>query len=117
MPWQDPKVIPFSRILIAAEVPSNSGIYAIFDGDLCVFVGESWNLKARLLALANVLADASDYTVVYETCSDEDRLQRHIRLSAEFLPGPEILTSPQGPPRDLGDRAAKPVLDRFVPSD
>jgi hypothetical protein len=85
MPWQDPKAIPFTRIFISAEVPSNSGIYGIFDGDLCVFVGESWNLKARLLALVNVLAEAANYTVVYETCSDQDRFQRHTSLSAEFL--------------------------------
>jgi hypothetical protein len=55
------------------------------DGDSCIFVGDSWNLRARLLELAAALVDVSHLTIVYELCPDDDRPARKGALTAELL--------------------------------
>jgi hypothetical protein len=85
MPWRDAISVPFSRIDIVAQIPSESGVYGIIDGSCCIFVGESWNLKARLLELAAALTEVSHLTIKYELCSDDERLERKNMLVAEFL--------------------------------
>jgi hypothetical protein len=85
MPWRNSNSIPFTRIHIAASVPSESGVYGILDSKCCVFIGDSWNLKARLLDLANVLTDMAGLTIVYELCDDDARSVRKQELTAEFL--------------------------------
>lgn len=85
MPWQEPISILFSRIDIVAHIPSASGVYGIFEGNSCIFVGESWNLKARLLELAAALTDVSHLTITYELCADDERTVRKNGLTAELL--------------------------------
>ena len=85
MPWRDAISLPFTRIDIVARVPSESGVYGILDEDCCIFVGESWNLKGRLLELAAVLAEVSHLTIQYELCSDEERGQRKNALMRELI--------------------------------
>jgi hypothetical protein len=85
MPWRDPKSVSFTRLDIVAHVPSESGVYAIVDGDCCVHVGESWNLKARLLELANILSEGRQFTIVYEACPEEQRSIRRKAVSAKLL--------------------------------
>jgi thymidine kinase len=84
MPWRDAISLPFTRIEIVSRVPSESGVYGIIDGDNCVFVGESWNLKARLLELAGVLSDVEHLKIMCEVCPDEDRSERKIALAREL---------------------------------
>lgn len=86
MPWRNPKTVPFTRIEIAAHVPSGSGVYGILCEQRCLFVGESWNLKARLLDLANSLSGINELEIIYETCSDEERGARKTTLCAELAP-------------------------------
>ena len=85
MPWRDAKSITFTHIDIVAYMPSESGVYAIFDAECCIFVGESWNLKARLLELAAALSDVSHLTVKYELCADQDRIERKNTLMVELV--------------------------------
>ncbi|HYP14242.1 MAG TPA: hypothetical protein VEQ63_09985 [Bryobacteraceae bacterium] len=85
MPWREPNAVPFTRIGIVSQVPSEAGVYAISDGPSCIFVGESWNLKARLLELANVLTDISHLTIMYELCSEDQLGARKRELTAELL--------------------------------
>jgi hypothetical protein len=99
MPWRDAISIPFTHIDIVARVPSESGVYAILDRESCIFVGESWNLKARLLELAAAVSDVSHLTIKYELCSDEGRTERKNSLMAELV----------------GDRSHEPVALMDVP--
>lgn len=65
----------------------------MIDGETCLFVGESWNLKARLLELATVLADLGSLAVQYETCPDSERWERKRSLSEEFVLGDDRCAS------------------------
>lgn len=44
------KTYPWSHSAIVASAPSMSGVYAIWNRDHCVFVGETQDLQRRLLA-------------------------------------------------------------------
>lgn len=92
MPWRDPHILPLTRIDIVSRVPSESGVYAIQDGEICLLVGEAWNLKARLLELVNVLQDAGEFELTYELCSEEERIQRKEKLAGILLVANSSLT-------------------------
>lgn len=96
MPWRHPISLNFSRIQIAAQVPSESGVYALSDGDCCIFLGESWNLKGRLLELANVLANIDHLTITFELCPEADRIARRDALASKLLnePSPSLPSLP-----------------------
>ena len=85
MLWRDPRTVPLTRIDIVAQVPSESGVYAILDGEACLLVGEAWNLKARLLELMNVLQDAGHFSVMYELCGEEERSVRKQTLASALI--------------------------------
>jgi hypothetical protein len=85
MPWRDPQTFPLTRIAVVARIPSESGVYAIYDGELCLLVGEAWNLKARLLELMNVLQDVGEFQVTVDLCAEEVRMARKEELAAELL--------------------------------
>ena len=85
MPWRDAISLPFTHVEIVSRVGSESGVYGILDGESCIFVGESWNLRARLLELASVLTDVGHLTIVYELCPDEQRCARKLALTREFI--------------------------------
>lgn len=85
MPWRDPHQVPLTRIDIVSQVPSESGVYAILDHEACLLVGEAWNLKARLLELMNILQDVGHFSLIYELCSDEERLHRKETLAASLI--------------------------------
>lgn len=88
MPWRDPHNVPLTRIDIVAQIPSESGVYAIMDADVCLLVGEAWNLKARLLELMNVIKEVGEFRVIYELCPDEERVTRKETLAATLLRNP-----------------------------
>jgi hypothetical protein len=88
MPWRDPQSIPLTRIDIVSQVPSESGVYAVFDGESCLLVGEAWNLKARLLELMNVLQDVGPLRTVYELCGEEETPVRKETLARALLHNP-----------------------------
>jgi hypothetical protein len=85
MPWRDPHNVPLTRIDIVAQIPSESGVYAIMDRDACLLVGEAWNLKARLLELMNVIRELGEFHVIYELCADEERIARKENIAATLL--------------------------------
>lgn len=85
MPWRDPKTVPLTRIDVVSRVPSDSGVYAILDDEVCVLVGEAWNLKGRLLELLNVLQDIGEFRVTYELCPEDERISRKEAIGAELL--------------------------------
>lgn len=85
MPWLQPQSVPFTLLQISAHVPSEPGVYGLLDGDACVYVGESWNLKARLLELATTVSTHATLTLVYETCREADLPARQKSLSQELV--------------------------------
>src|SRR5687768_15695180 len=85
MPWRDPKTVPLTRIDVVSRVPSDSGVYAILDNEVCLLVGEAWNLKARLLELMNVLQDIGEFSVTYELCAEEERISRKDAIGSALL--------------------------------
>ena len=85
MPWLQPHSVPFTLIQISAHVPSEPGVYGLLDGDSCVYVGESWNLKARLLELATNVSTTATLTLVYETCTEADLAARQKSLAEELV--------------------------------
>ena len=66
MPWREATSLPFTRIAIVAQVPSESGVYGVFRGDQCVLVGSTWNLKAHLLELITAINGTDELSVKYE---------------------------------------------------
>jgi len=105
MPWRSATSLPFTHIDIVSRVPSESGVYAILTGGACIFVGESWNLKARLLELASAL-EVGHLTIAYELCPDEQRSDRKRALAAELMTEPsEDAPPPQLPGLLLSTRA------------
>lgn len=86
MSWRNPQHLPFTRLDIAAALPSESGVYSVFDGEYCLMVGEAWNLKARLLELANVLSDLDELTIIYELCPETERPDRYGELMTALAP-------------------------------
>jgi hypothetical protein len=86
VPWQNPTSISFGRLDIVAHVPSEPGIYAVMEEGRCLLVGESWNLKARLLDLVNCVSGQPQLTVTFEVCDDDVREARKNALAQELTP-------------------------------
>lgn len=84
MPWKDARTVPFTRLGVVSQVPSNGGVFAIMDGESCLLVSESWNLKARLLELINVLSGEESLTVTWECCDDQDREMRRRQITDDL---------------------------------
>lgn len=76
MLWENSQSVSFTRLDIVSRVPSAPGVFAVMDGDLCLLVSESWNLKARLLDLVNVLDGHTNLSIRFELCPDEERERR-----------------------------------------
>ncbi len=98
MPWRNAQSVPFTRIGIVSQVPSESGVFALIAGDAYVLVAESWNLKARLLDLINTLTLPVEMTVLYELCPEADAEARKLELRKEFMPSEESAPAPSGRP-------------------
>jgi hypothetical protein len=64
------------------------------EGENCLLVGESWNLKGRLLELANAINGSDGLILVYELCDEEARILRRDELTREFIPQPEPSSGP-----------------------
>lgn len=84
MPWQHPTTLPFSRIAIAASVPSESGVFGIAAGGQYLLLSSAWNLKARLLELISTVTDSQPLTLTFELCPESDRQKRLDALSREL---------------------------------
>lgn len=99
MPWSDPQTLPFSFVQISAHVPPMAGVYALMDGEVCIHVGEAWNLKGRLLEVAGAMPRDRTLTLIYESCAEQERFQRKTCLEAELLTSmenPERMPPSQG---------------------
>jgi hypothetical protein len=87
MMWHDAITIPFTRIEIVSRVPANPGVYAVMSGETCLLVGDSWNLRARLLELANALTSdgSQSITITFEYCDNDSLSDRRQELEQQLL--------------------------------
>ena len=56
MPWQSGHYYLFSKLFIRAVVPSESGVFGLYNSHEHVFMGESDNLRKTLLRLHTDMA-------------------------------------------------------------
>lgn len=49
MPWNGSQGLPFTRSSVLANAPESSGVYVLFNPNSNVYVGESGNIRERLL--------------------------------------------------------------------
>jgi hypothetical protein len=97
MPWRESQEVPFTRIDIVSAIPADPGVYAVMEGENCLLVGETWNLKGKLLELANAINGSEGLTLVFELCDeDSSRVLRRQELTRELIPDLE-------PPLDSHD--------------
>jgi hypothetical protein len=95
MPWTNPNTHPLTRLAVAAHVPSDSGVFAIEECGECLLVAATWNLKARLLDLVNLLPHDGDFRVTYELCAEQECEQRKAALGTELLRGKRVEIAPE----------------------
>jgi hypothetical protein len=108
VPWREPQIVPFTRLDIAAQVASESGIFAVLEGDRCLMVGSAWNLKARLLEMANVVREGQELTVVIERCSEQESETRRLQLTLELIPEDASATEAGKPLPGISFRETRP---------
>jgi hypothetical protein len=90
VPWENAQSVSFTRLEIVSQIPSASGVFAVMDGESCLLIGESWNLKARLLDLANLLDGQTQLSIRFETCPDEERERRKSAVMSEMQLSSEV---------------------------
>jgi hypothetical protein len=96
MPWQGTEKFAFGIFTVLEKCPLNSGVYALFVGDECVYVGASENMQVHLLHHLNgphpCVLQYGVTSFAYESVPTEARVARQEDLIREFNPlycGPE----------------------------
>lgn len=84
MPWREPQTAPFTRIGIVSHVPPESGVFGICEGELYIYIGSTWNLRGRLLELANLVDRPDGLSIVWEICPEPDCAVRRGTLEKEL---------------------------------
>jgi hypothetical protein len=75
-------------------------------------VSNSWNLKARLLDLINVLSGEENLTVTWETCTEAECEDRVRDLTLALMPPPENVHSGTPASRQLPGLQLREILAR-----
>jgi len=91
MPWNNPLEYPFNMHDVKENAPSESGVYALCDGDQWILLGESDNLQHALLAHLDPSAKAyidraSPSTFSYELHPADQRAPRLKERIQELQP-------------------------------
>lgn len=98
MPWRSARRVPFTRIDVAGDVPAEAGVFAVIDGDRCLLVSSTWNLKGRLLELLNSTAGLEPLDLVFELLPEAQHTGRVQELTAVLMPA-EPQLHPSGHPQ------------------
>jgi hypothetical protein len=86
VPWQSGHYYVFSKLLIDAVVPAESGVFALYSCHEQVFIGESANIQKALRALhTNMMRFGFNRSTgfTFELCPDGSRLKRLKELLTE----------------------------------
>ena len=111
MPWRDARSVSFTRLGVVSQVPSDAGVFAVMDGGDCLLVSDSWNLKARLLDLINVLSGEENLTVTWEVCAEAECEERVQYLTQILMRSPQDGNSTV-PSRQLPGLQLREILSR-----
>jgi hypothetical protein len=90
MPWKGLPGFPYTREAILRDAPSVSGVYLIYNATSMIYVGETSDIRARLLNHAhgdNVCINVSFPTTwSFEPADTWSRLTRRNELILELRP-------------------------------
>lgn|SRR5690242_714881 len=80
----------FTAVSIQKNAPDSSGVYGLSNGCEWIFIGETSNIRARLMEHLNeidsVLARRGPTGFTYEVCSPDERITRQDALVRQFEP-------------------------------
>jgi hypothetical protein len=103
VPFQNYVASTFSQLLIERYAPPSAGVYGLSNAREWIFVGETENIKAALLAhlqAANrAVAGRSPTGFTFEVCPPHARFARQDRLIQELEPVCNRSTPHAGPRR------------------
>ena len=90
MPFVNYVASTFSQLLIERFAPPSAGVYGLSNAREWIFVGETDNIKAALLAhlqaADRAVADRSPTGFTFEVCAPHARFARQDRLIQELAP-------------------------------
>jgi excinuclease UvrABC nuclease subunit len=90
MPWQGTEKFAFGIFTVLEKCPVNSGVYALFTGEKCIYVGASENIQVRLLHHLNgphpCVLQYGVTSFAYESVPSEAHAARQEDLIREFNP-------------------------------
>lgn len=90
MPWNNPNGYAFTGTFIKANAPASSGVYALYDSQRWVYIGESGDIQARLLQHLTgdnpCIVKMKPTTFRYELVPAHQRLTRQNELIRELVP-------------------------------
>ena len=80
----------FTAVSIQKNAPDSSGVYGLSNGCEWIFIGETSNIRARLMEHLNeidtVLARRGPTGFTYEVCLPDERITRQDALVRQFEP-------------------------------
>jgi len=80
----------FSQLLVERLAPAGAGVYGLSNAREWIFIGETENIKAALLAhlqaTDRAVAEHSPTGFTFEVCSPDARFARQDRLIQELEP-------------------------------
>lgn len=90
MPWNNQNTFLYSMNSVLSSATQNSGVYGIFKPDQWIYIGESGNIKQRLIQHLNrdneCIVRHGPTAFIFELCPSSERVQRQDALILEFLP-------------------------------
>jgi|YelNatPaOPRAMG01_1025707.scaffolds.fasta_scaffold220616_2 hypothetical protein len=101
MSFENPAASPysFSYGVILANAPRTSGVYGLFNGAECIYIGETENvfraLMGHLLETETAVSKKGPTGFVFEVCRAENRKALQALFTSRFRPActdrPELL--------------------------
>jgi hypothetical protein len=80
----------FTAVSVQKNAPASSGVYGLSNGYEWIFIGETSNIRARLMEhlteVDNIVASRSPTGFTFEVCSPDERITRQDALVRQFEP-------------------------------
>jgi hypothetical protein len=122
MPWQGTEKFAFGIFTVLQKSPAQSGVYALYSGELWVYIGASQNIQVHLLTHLNgpdpCILQHAVTSFAYESVPAEALEARQMALIREFKPvcgeGVSAEVARTRPPRK-GPASSKPASQAFPP--
>ena len=90
MPWSNPTGYVFTESSVRTSAPDRSGVYALYNSQTWIYIGESGNVRERLLQHLGgdneCISRWNPPTFSYELVSADQRVARQNHLIRELNP-------------------------------